>query len=1815
MNYYPKHLTILLFISLLVGDPTFLTHQVGTADGAASVHTADLDGDGDTDILCASRTDDHVRWYENNGSESFTAHTISNSASYAYSVYAVDIDNDGDMDVLSASLSDKTIAWYENDGSESFTEHAISTTADGARLVHPVDMDDDGDMDVLSAASQGGITWYQNDGSESFATHIISDTLSGAWYVHAADVDGDGDMDVLSASKSDDKVAWYENNGSENFTEHAISTTADGAYAVKAVDIDSDGDMDVISGSYIDNKVAWYENNGSESFIEHVISTTASYAFDVYAADVDGDGDMDVLSACKTAGVFWYDNDGSENFTTHTLHASTTDQPISVYVGDVDSDGDLDVLSAHYVGDFINWYEQEGTPVISNSHPVASDLAVTTAEDTDYSGTATATDVNGDTLSYSILAVPSHGTATMVDSSAGTFTYSPNTNYNGNDSFTFTASDGSLLDTATVTVTITPVDDAPVAVDETVSMDEDTRYDGFLSGSDPDIDALAYNITSQPANGSVLGSSDLTAEITQLGDDLVSPTVGNMNSFGQSVSLSSDGLRMAVGDPYNNYSRGYAKVYEFVGGNWIQLGQTVNGSGMTENTGWSVSLSSDGSRLAVGSPDGGNNVHGRVIVYDLIDSTWTPVGDYFQGYNSMDRLGATLSLSGDGSRVAMGAPNQYYSQKKGYVTVYERVNNTWTKMDTTYLGYSIGGENDYGYFGKSISMSEDGSRLAVGAGGEVKIFDYANGVWTLVGGIINGRGDGVSISADGSRVAVAEAENDEFAANAGAVKIYDLINNTWTQVGNAIYGSTAGDALGGGSSTTHYYGGQGISLSSDGSRVAVGSRTYTDANGDYIGQVRVFELINGSWAQVLDDVYGDPETSCCSNFGAIVSLNVNGFRLAAGAPGRNITSGDGYAQVFNVPSGISGNQYSYIPYSDYSGTDSFTFTVSDGNTTDEGTITITVNNVNDPPYIYNSSFTINEDTQYSDTLVGGDIDGDVLIYSILSAPGNGTAFFPGYIYVGSSDGTFTYVPDNNYHGSDFFTLTVSDGTLSDTAEVSVTVTSVSDAPVAADLDIFMDEDSTFSGTLHGTDGDGDAITYSIVTLPSSGAAVLLDSLDGTFTHTPNANYNGSDSFTYRAGDGTLSDTGTVSITVHPVNDAPVINRMSDATMDEDSEITLTLPSVSDIDGDSLSFSVDITLIEAYLTFDFMGDTALKITAYDDWYGSEDIPLVVSDGDLEAVTTFTLTVLPVDDVPFVDGHINPLNYPEDFPLDTVANLENVFTDIDGELTYSYEMSDSNLVTIDIAGGFLMVSSLDDVNGSAEMFLTAMNPLRASVTDTVEIHVWPVNDAPTVAAVPDTSMDEDSEFIFDISDYINDIDSEELLVTVDIVSSNDVDYLDVSMHGPDTLHIFSHDNWHGSKQLEIIVSDGDLDASTFFTLTVDPVNDVPFFDQSSAIVGVGEAFSVLLFAHDIEDDSASIGLDPSFTYPEWLTLSPRSPYELSGTVEEPLDIDLPLILTDNDTSVTAMFYLAARRFQPVISAVVDVPGDQGGRVYVSFQASFYDHPDERDQSYSVMRYESFGETPGWVMLQSLNAIGEQNYIYEVATVRDSTAENNGMTDFKIVASMHAGIYHSEPHAGYSVDNIAPGIPLNLQLVANPTTITATWSPSEDEDFQYFELQRSSDASFSAGSMVSFEMVDTVYTDVTVDLGMEYYYRVAAFDYAGNSSGYSGIVSASALNVDLSNMVPDAFVVHQNYPNPFNPVTTLRYDLPTDAMVNITIYDMMGRVVKTMVNGKQNAGFKSVRWNATNDLGDPVSAGLYMYIIQAGEFRQTKKMVLLK
>ena len=119
----------------------------------------------------------------------------------------------------------------------------------------------------------------------------------------------------------------------------------------------------------------------------------------------------------------------------------------------------------------------------------------------------------------------------------------------------------------------------------------------------------------------------------------------------------------------------------------------------------------------------------------------------------------------------------------------------------------------------------------------------------------------------------------------------------------------------------------------------------------------------------------------------------------------------------------------------------------------------------------------------------------------------------------------------------------------------------------------------------------------------------------------------------------------------------------------------------------------------------------------------------------------------------------------------------------------------------------------------------------------------------------------------------------------------------------------------------------------------------------------------------------------------------------------------------------------------------------------------------------------------------------------------------------------------------------------------------------------------------------------------------------DYSVSSDTGEFVFSRSLLDVLDDSSIPTVFTLHQNYPNPFNPVTTLRYDLPENSFVNITIYDILGREVRTLVNKTQEAGFKSIIWDTTNDYGKPVSTGVYLYKIQSGEFVQVKKMVMMK
>jgi len=257
---------------------------------------------------------------------------------------------------------------------------------------------------------------------------------------------------------------------------------------------------------------------------------------------------------------------------------------------------------------------------------------------------------------------------------------------------------------------------------------------------------------------------------------------------------------------------------------------------------------------------------------------------------------------------------------------------------------------------------------------------------------------------------------------------------------------------------------------------------------------------------------------------------------------------------------IMGSIATYTPEANYNGLDSFTFKASDG-ILDSNTaqVSISITGVNDAPTSTSDSKRMLKDTLLNIPLIANDIDGDTLTYSVVTAPEHGTVSITG--------STATYTPEANYNGSDIFTFKVNDGTVdSNTASVTITIESVNDAPVSTTASATSAEDTSVEIALTATDMDGDTLTYSVVTAPEHGTVSITGS---TATYTPEANYNGSDSFTFKASDGLVdSNTSSVNLTITSVNDAPVSTTAS-ATTAEDStgEIPLT---ATDADRDGLT---------------------------------------------------------------------------------------------------------------------------------------------------------------------------------------------------------------------------------------------------------------------------------------------------------------------------------------------------------------------------------------------------------------------------------------------------------------------------------------------------------------------------------------------------------------------------------------------------------------------------------------------------------------------
>jgi Flp pilus assembly pilin Flp len=359
---------------------------------------------------------------------------------------------------------------------------------------------------------------------------------------------------------------------------------------------------------------------------------------------------------------------------------------------------------------------------------------------------------------------------------------------------------------------------------------------------------LAIGAPNNSGNGAQSGSVRVYKNIsgiwTKVGVDIDGEAAGDTS--GVCVSLSSDGYTLAIGASQNSGNgsqSGSVRVYKNVSGNWVKVGADIDGEASGDWSGDSIFLSSDGSMLAIGATgnDAKGNETGSVRVYKNVSGTWTKVGADIDGEAQGDYSGGSVSLSNDGSVLAIGASyNSGSFSYSGSVRVYKNVSSTWTKV-----GADIDGEGQGDFSGTSISLSSDGSILAIGApinngngsqSGSVRVYRNVSGTWTKVGADIDGEaandwsGYGVSLSSDGSILAIGAVNNDGSGTNAGSVRVYKNVTETWTKIGVDIDGETAGENSG-----------RSVSLSSDGNTLAIGA-PLNDGNGADSGSVRVYDL-------------------------------------------------------------------------------------------------------------------------------------------------------------------------------------------------------------------------------------------------------------------------------------------------------------------------------------------------------------------------------------------------------------------------------------------------------------------------------------------------------------------------------------------------------------------------------------------------------------------------------------------------------------------------------------------------------------------------------------------------------------------------------------------------------------------------------------------------------------------------------------------------------------------------------------------------------------------------------------------------------------
>ncbi|EOV5436676.1 tandem-95 repeat protein [Vibrio parahaemolyticus] len=1077
------------------------------------------------------------------------------------------------------------------------------------------------------------------------------------------------------------------------------------------------------------------------------------------------------------------------------------------------------------------------TPV--NDVPVAKDDTATTQEDTAVTIDVLPndTDIDGDTLRIDSASVPSdQGTVEIVD---GKLVFTPAENFNGNAEITYTVTDGQLTDEAKVTVTVNPVNDAPtIKVDAVESITEDAvntdTVVATLTVRDTDTpeDQLAVSLENNSNGYFVLVGNEV--KLTQAGVDAVNNDELNLKDLTISASVS-DGVNPTASDSDS------------------LIVNRVNDAPTVENAIADQELSEDFATYTIDlngafkdsdsalnfSVSGNSNV---LVSIENGIATISPTADW----NGSETLTFT----------ATDPSGESISQTVNFTVapVVDIVADTATVVEDTPTIIKVLGNDTFEGTDKVVSLDTNNGpangTVSVNPDGSVTYTpnDNYHGADSFTYIVTSGGvSESTTVSVDVTPVNDAPVAKDDIATTQEdtAVTIDVLPNDT----------DVDGDKLSIQSASVPEAQGK--------VEIVDGKLVFTPAE-NFNGDAEItYTLTDGA----LTDQATVKVTVNAVNDMPVVESNIADQALTEDFTPYTIDLNTAFSDVDNVDGeltfSVSGNSNIQVaivngiatitPTADWNGSETLTFTATDpsGESISQ-TVNFTVAPVAD---IVADSVTVVEDTPTIIKVLGNDtFEGDDKVVSLdtNNGPANGTVSI-------NPDGSVTYTPNDNYHGTDSFTYIVTSGGVSESTTVNVDVTPVNDAPVAKDDIATTQEDTavTIDVLSNDTDVDGDKLSIQSATVPEAQGKVEI--VDGKLVFTPAENFNGHAEITYTVTDGQLTDEAKVTVTVNPVNDAPTIKVDAVESITEDAVSTDTVVATLTVrDTDTPEDQLTVSLENNSNGYFVLVGNEVKLTqagvdaVNNDELNLKDLTISasVSDGvNPTANDSDSLVVNRVNDAPTVENAIADQELSEDFATYTI-DLNDAFKDSDSALNLS--VSGNSNVLVSIENGIATISPTADWNGSETLTFTATDPSGESISQTVNFTVAPVAD---IVADKATVVEDTPTIIKVLGNDTFEGDGK----VVSLDTNNGPANGTVSINPDGSVTYTPNDNYVGKDTFTYIVTSGGVSESTTVEVNVTPVNDAPVAKDDIATTQEDTAVTIDVLPNDTDVDGDKLSIE--------------------------------------------------------------------------------------------------------------------------------------------------------------------------------------------------------------------------------------------------------------------------------------------------------------------------------------------------------------------